>query len=61
MKFANQTVKVWLAADSQGELDPEKAINLFAGDTFADDHPLVIDRPDLFTNEDGSPITEEQA
>jgi hypothetical protein len=58
--YANQTVTVWLKEDSQGALDPEKAIKVFAGDTFAEDHPLVIERPELFTTEDGSPISEEQ-
>lgn len=50
MKYANLTGRIYLREDSRETLDPERAFNVRQGQEFPSDHPLVIDRPELFTD-----------
>lgn len=50
-KRAIATLTAWTREDSAGPLDPEKAVHLKAGDVYPDDAPIVIDRPELFEEE----------
>lgn len=50
MKYATISGQVFLREDSRGVLDPNRAINLREGGAYQDDDPIVIDRPELFTD-----------
>jgi len=50
MKYANADATVYLKQDSQAALDEGNAITLARGQEFEDDHPLVIERPELFSD-----------